>query len=238
MFNKYATFLLLLLILFSPLSAYAQSQQSGEVTTRVGNPTGGGSTDHPNPPEYPEDLASAIKSKFGITPVGFDQQHLKWIWEKLWDVSNTNFDTLVFGTTVNAIQGNGSQQVNCRTIELSNTYPEEVFKVVFTHEMGHIIRNCSSKEDAHYSDHLQARTNEGPVTNYAKTACTYIDEQRGLHPTQWDYESEDYAEMIAYYLNPNAQQQTAACASRGPNPYTNGDHPLHFSVAQSILGIY
>ncbi len=208
--------------------------------TKVGNPDGpspctnNSSGTHPQAPAAPADLKQAIQDKFGINiDSTFDRTHQEWIWEKLWDVSNTNFDDLVTGTHVVDIgSSGGSAQTNCKTIQIGQYSPKEIFQVVFTHEMGHIIRNCISAPKSHWDEHLAALASEKGVTEYARVLCTYS------NPGDWQSKSEDYAEMIAYYLNPDAHQQTAKNCSGGPNPYLNGGYPLHFNVAKEVLGAY
>lgn len=163
---------------------------------------------------------------------GFPRQNMEWAWQKLWDVSNTNFINLVRGTRIRVVLPRYTQQTGCRSVDLGAFSSEELFKVVLVHELGHVIRNCNldsvNKKDEHFSVWQQ----EGGVTGYARTACTYGS------PGTFQYISEDYAEMITYYLNPSANEQTASCAGTAPNPYSGGRYRLHFTVARDILGTY
>ncbi|MBI1981984.1 MAG: hypothetical protein HYW64_02035 [Candidatus Levybacteria bacterium] len=204
-----------------------------------GTPAAGPQQPHPTsppnppitPPAAPSDLRQAISGQFGITMNGFDQQHLQWAWDKLWDVSRTNFITLVRGTTITA--SSDSEQTGCKTIRLAQYGPQELFNVALIHELGHIILNCS-KAYAYEQEHAGVWRTEGGVTRYAQTACTYPPQNRG----SWQFRSEDYAEMITYYLNPTAWAQTARCAGRQLNPYLNNGYPLHYNLAKKVLGAY
>jgi hypothetical protein len=193
-------------------------------TSTSGNsPTNDGT--HPVvPPVQDGDFVKAVKNKFDITLVGYDQQHAKWVWEKFWDVSNTNFPTLVKGVT--ATNQPGSQQLDNNSIIVEGYGDEQLFKVVFIHELGHIIRH---RTDDNITDVENAILAEGYVTNYAQNAnsCTGSDSF-----------NEDYAEMIAYYLNPASPSITARCSDRAANTYQNGNHPIHYAIAKSILGNY
>lgn len=184
------------------------------------------------PPSTPSDLRQAIYNQFGVTMNGFDRQHLQWAWEKLWDISRTKFTTLVRGTTITASSDSG--QTGCRTVRLAQYTPQELFNVALIHELGHIIRNCVNERDAYWNEHENVWKTEGGITQYARTACTYDYKDRG----SWQFKSEDFAETIAYYLNPNADAQTARCAGRQVNPYLNNGYPLHYNVARKILGTY
>ena len=178
----------------------------------------------------PSGLKQKIIDQFGIIMNGYDPDHLKWAWEKLWDVSNTNFINLVRGVIIQARAG--SEQVGCPggVAVYLDQYPEVLFKYGLIHELGHVIRNCISSSTNSYADHLNALSKEGGVTYYAKHAYSC---------TGSDGPSEDYAEMIALYLNPSANIQMTRCTPSGTS-YTNlrTDFPLHYNVARSILGGY
>jgi hypothetical protein len=201
--------------------------ESNKVITKVGNPQ---DTTHGTAPPPPADIRQGIIDQFGITMNGFQPQQLQWAWEKFWDVSHTNFIDLVRGTEITAFDGM-SEQTGCRSFLLRSSLgidrgDETLFKVVLIHEMGHIIYHCNVESKAHIVDHENAFSAEGGMTLYGETACY------GTEPTH-----EDYAEMIAYYLNPGVIEQTA-CGSRGVVPFADGKYPLHFMTAKEILGDY
>lgn len=176
-------------------------------------------------------LRQSIIDKFGITMNGYDNDHLKWVWEKLWEVSNTNFIKFVRGSVI--VADSDSRQINCPGAAVAvylNPYPEALFKYGLIHELGHVVRNCGQSSGNFYAEHLRAHNKEGGVTYYANNApkCTGSDDI-----------SEDYAEMIALYLNPNANIQMVKCATdAGITKYTNlkNEFPLHYNVAKSVLG--
>lgn len=198
---------------------------------------------HPTPPGYPADLRSAIQQTFGITINGMNNTELKWAWEKLWDVSNTKFIPLVRnghvtifstpGGTAYTHCDHGSCDVHLHEFNNSNS-----FDVIFTHELGHVISFMNPDSDSHRSeipkaiifDAIYPPSLAGWMTYYSELACLYHP------PTLGAKLGEDYAETIAYYLNPKSDMLTA-CGG-GPNPYANGNHPQHFLLAQKILGLY
>lgn len=202
--------------------------ESNRVRTRVGNPVVGSPIDAPPIPGG--NARQAVLNEFGVTiDASHPTSYAEWAWEFLWEVSDTSFDERVKGTIVGRDDG-GSWQENCKKINIRGTYDRALFRIVFTHEMGHIIMNCPVGEtfrDAHNT----ARRDEGQLTIYSRVLCTY-----GGKGGPWESESENYAEMIAYYLNPDVNSRTA-CGEE-PNPYANGGHPKHRTVAENILGPY
>lgn len=220
---------------YFPILVSAQTTYSPCAVTKIGSPTalpilppGCQTGIRPKPPAYPSDLRQAMIDKFQVTLNGFGQDQLKWAWEKFWDVSNTKFPALVKGTTLTAVEPGLSEQTGCRTVNMGAYTTEELFKVIIIHELGHVIRNCNQDIDSLKSAHLDALSHEGGVTAYADTAC--------LPGT--DRESEDYAEMIAYFLNPDVVEQTVRSCNRGVVPFANNKYPKHFALAKQILGNY
>lgn len=180
------------------------------------------------PPSNPATLYQDIKNKFGVSMEGFDQKHLQWAWEKFWEISNTRFINLIKGAIIYA--DNSSFQSSCKVVFLQQFKEEELFKIVLTHELGHIVRWCSPNETSRIGDLAGIISFESYVTYYSANApgCTGSDNF-----------NEDYAEMIAYYLNPESNSQTAACVKNNvgiePNPYLNNKHPLHYNMSNKIL---
>lgn len=221
----------LFLMLSQVVSVYAQqSVKSNPVNTKVGAPAGpppGGGGTRPTPPPAPSSLRQAIIDQFGVTMNGFSEIQLGWAWEKLWDVSKTNFPALVKGSVVTAGAGTSSEQTGCKNVIVGSAFNSpELFKIIFTHELGHVIYWCTG-EQAHRSGHASAFASEGGVTGYGNSGCL------GTPAV-----TEDYAEMIAYYLNRDATEQTARCSNRGQVPFSDGKYPVHFTTAQSVLGVY
>lgn len=216
------------------ISLYAQTS-SDKTTTRVGNPTsnppsGGGSA----PPTG--DPRQAMIDEFDITMEGFSGEHLTWAREKLWEVSNTKFIDLVRGTTIQAVSS-GSHQKGCRGSHSSGVdvdlqqFPQEFFKFLLIHELGHIVRNCNDRATIQYDEHINAHNSEGGVSYYGNNASSC---------TGSDNLSEDYADMIAYYLSPSAGLSTVSCdpIQNRPNPFFSKnptDFPTHLKVAQTVL---
>ncbi|HRN95869.1 MAG TPA: hypothetical protein PLD54_00300 [Candidatus Levybacteria bacterium] len=201
---------------------------SDPITTRVGNPPTSSDPISGNIPPIEGDPFQAVQNTFGVSiSKSFPEIYAIWAWELLWRVSNTSFDERVRNTQISR-NDEGSSMKGCepRKIEMKGTYGNnrQLFDVVFTHEMGHIIRSCS---DPNFADEHNIARREGQLTSYSQTLCLWDT------PTPWNYESENYAEMIAYYLNPTAPAQTAC--TPGPNPFDNGAHPLQKDVARQIL---
>lgn len=187
------------------------------------SPTTPGQVPQQTIPSDPQGIQQAIKSRFNITMNGFELRKdlLQWAYRKLESVSNTRLLELVSGTVITA--SGSSSQTGCNTLNIRSTIEnEQLLGIILTHELGHIIRNCKQSQ---YQQHLDALNREKGITLYARTLC-------GSEGST-DSTSEDYAEMIAYYLNPDAPEQTSC--SGGGNPYANGGYPLHKKVAEDIL---
>jgi hypothetical protein len=220
---------LVLITSFGAKVAFAQYRsESNKVTTRVGNPTTSGGP--VNIPPISGDPRQAVIDQFGVTiSANHPSEYAVWAWELLWRVSKTSFDERVRGTFVDR-DDTGSWQEGCKEINIRGTYDQSLFNVVFIHEMGHIIKNCPEGRETYSDAHNTARSAEGPLTVYSRVLCTYDS------PGEWERESENYAEMITYYLNPDSDSRTACGVE--PNPYANGGHPEHKRVAEQILGSY
>lgn len=217
--------------------------QTASWKTKVGNPPETGV--HPTPPYTPGDsnhqgcdYRCAIKKEFDINVIGyFTQDTLEWFWEKLWEVSQTNFIPLIKGTS---IQSTGSDKgysgIHGNGITLSNYRAEFLIKIVFIHEYGHWIqRYRDGKNFAREHAQLIAEREPGetPISKYATPG------PNGLACSGVNWPGEDYADMIAYYLNPEFTDITVVlCAGKEVNPYLNGGHPKHKKIAEMILGPY
>jgi hypothetical protein len=204
--------------------------ESNTVTTVVGNPktpvTGGPRT--PAPP-CPSDCRQAIIDTFGVTfSTAFPATYYQYGWEKLWDVSHTNFDELVRGTTVQR-DDNGSRRAG-NTIWIRGTYPQSFFDIIFVHEMGHVINDLGDPISSR-TKHNNLWSQKGGLTGYGKTACGYS------IPDSNAKMEENYADLIAYYLNPEAADQTVDCSS-GEVVFANGANREYFELGKQILGAY
>ena len=238
----------LFFFIFQAHHVFAQAQgaaggiQSKAACTKVGNAPDdqkpaacatGGNGIRPEAPPAEGDLRGAIQEKFGISMNGYDRQRMQWAWEKLWDVSNTNFVELVRGSVIEVTSTSNSHQVGCPgaavAVYLGPFNDEYTFKQAFIHELGHVIANCSTKQTANWNAYLKAHVAEGGVSYYGGHAesCTGSDSI-----------SEDFAEMIAFYLNPGYAVSIVRCNQAGEKVDMASQFPLHFQVAQAILGNY
>lgn len=186
-------------------------------------------------PSPPANIRQGLIDSFHVTMNGFDNQHLEWAWEKFWEVSNTQFTSLIAGSTIQSITLGLSAQVGCfgeTSVKIKQYTPKEFFQYLLTHELGHVIANCRPS-DAHVYDQRNAFDREGAVSYYAAHANTCSGSE--------NY-SEDYADMIAYYLNPSAGLSTISCHGSAPANPPNPFHgtpvlkPIHKTVVEGILG--
>lgn len=221
-----------LLEISSTVISHAQTYRtnSPRVETRVGNPQSTRQT----PPSYPSDLRQAIIDEFGITFDGFDNQYLRWYWEKFWDIRQTNLLPLVKGSVIQKSDARFSQQIGCPgssvALSLGQYQGEEFNKLILIHELAHIIQNCQPSSKSFFSELPGIIKNEGYITGYSRNASSCA----GSIPL-----NEDYAETLAYYLNPNSTSRTLPCGDTDlSNPYKNRAFSQHFELANKILGAY
>lgn len=212
-------------------STYAAYRtDSNEVRVGFGGPPdlapGGGNGAVPD--QRPSNYRQALIDEFGITMNGFPESNYQWAWEFMHRVSNTRFPEYAAGTVV-GVDDSGSHMTGCKTIFLRSTYQTyELFIPIFAHEIGHVVFHCTPGGNAGLrAQHLAALEAEGPLTPYSQNLCYYDS------PGAYERETENFAEIIAYYLNPGLVAVTG-CGS-GPNPFAGGAHPRHFEVARSIL---
>lgn len=216
----------------------AGNVNSNRVIVKIGNapeserPKTGG---EPAPPPSLATLKQDIQSKFGITLNGYGNQYLVWAWERFHEVNGTNFFDLTKGTIIEVGEGQMSKQIDCPSnpnlydVLLSPYNNERTFKAILIHELGHVIRNCNNRQTIQYLEHEQAYAKEYGVSYYANNAydCTKSDNL-----------SEDYADMVVYYLDPITTHQSAACATVEKSPNLQQNFPLHYNVANTVLGDY
>ena len=90
-----------------------------------------------------------------------------------------------------------------------------------------MVANCSTKQTANWGAYLKAHVAEGGVSHYGRNApsCTGSDSI-----------SEDFAEMIAFYLNVGDAVSIVACNGTPEKVNLETQYPLHFAVARDILG--
>lgn len=227
-------FSIICFIISSSAAIYAQSSS---VRTRVGEPV----ISTTAPVINPSQLQSAIQEEFGINMIGFTEQHLQWAWEQLWAVSDTNFKDLVQGSTIVATCGGsgcGSSQVGCfneTSVNLGQYQPASLFKFILIHELGHVIHNCQPRDKIRWQDIINAAASEGAVSYYGGNApsCTGSDNF-----------SENYADVVAYYLSPSAGLSSSSCGNRAPqsppNPFWGSPvlKPQQLGIIRQVMGEY
>lgn len=199
----------------------------------------------------PSDPGTAILDQFAISMVDFDKQQLTWAWQALNQVLKTNLKSLVSGTVIKkVVDAHGySAQVGCNNHGQGYSSPEGVgirlhphaeeakFKLTILHELGHIIYNCNGTKSVEWNKAFEAViAAEGGITRYGDNPACIV----GFSDSEFAgrRRSEDFAEMIAYYLLPTASERTieGACQPTGGPPFANGAYPIHFEFAKSILG--
>lgn len=206
--------------------------KSNCVITKVGNPTG------PTPFCQADDLRQVIIDDFGVTMNGFEDKFLQWALEIFQASSDTNLSSLINGATVEAnCIGCGGKQVGCKNETSIYLEPYDssaaYFKFILIHELGHFIRNCQPREISKYNQHINAIYIDQYISYYAENASSCADTTSN---------SEDYADTIAYYINPESGHVSGptSCPTTGRTP----PNPLfdlipvkteHLSVAQQIL---
>lgn len=201
-------------------------------------PTGG------NPPTTPEpssvssaDLEARIKNQFSVNMTGFDQVHLKWAYDEFSKNSNNKFSSLIVGANIEASTDNSLETpVICDlTIKVRQINNEKVFKYTLDHQLGHYIYECKTLTQSYrYPDFDNVFKTEGAATLHAMCPSKPLQSL-----------PEDYADMIAYYLNPDFDQPfdaPAGCAIPGKdlkdksNPFKNPSRfPKHLALAKRII---
>lgn len=204
--------------------------ESNAVTTTVGTPsTPGGGVIPPAPNGYRRELID----RFGIKMDGFDETHLRWTWEKLNEINNPSFTSLLRGASVVATSGL-SEQIGCfngTSLRLGQYQPEAFFKFIIIHEFAHVIQNCQPRSRSRFVEHQNAFSIEGPISFYSGNTvlCTGLSNQL----------QEDYADTMAYYFNPGAGFSSGPSSCPGitanpPNPYLSGGFAQHKAAASSL----
>ncbi len=189
----------------------------------------------PTPPSPPtSDIAQAIQNKFGIVMQGFNDQQLKWGWEKFWEISNTNFSSYVTGKAVIRHSDPNTEfssfTGNCTPTESNpNVYlkpsDEKIFKHILIHELGHIMLGCNTPEVVGQAEHQQALQKEGSVSIYADNP------QACVSGTAYRI-NEDYAETVSYYLVPEYTDQLCGGGSVKP---LQTNYPMHYNLMKRLL---
>lgn len=235
---KKIAILLLFILMVVPLTTAVHSQEhsSNTVTTKVGNPPAGPAGGAPAP-DAPNDIVKGIADTFGITMVGFGQNHLQWTWERLHE-AGPGFTNKLKGSVVQATSGGISYKTtNCfgggTTLFLGQYQSKEFFKFILVHEFGHVFQGCNPRSVTKQVEQMNAYDSEGGISFYAKNATVCFPDG-----SVSNY-NEDYADMLAYYIDQSAGFGSGPTSCGGPsnppNPYTNGGFPKHKAVAQGAL---
>lgn len=173
----------------------------------------------------------------------FSYNYLKWAWEKLWQASNTNFSRLINPNNVvisvnpigddsslNEQTGPSSISMRLRSRSTKQPYPEQLFKIIFIHELGHIIeQNNASKK----SELQNIISQEGSITNFSGHSDVCVGDINL---------NEDFAETFAYYLNPDIPEQSLGIGPQCEPPLPavppfQRNKPLHQKFAADLLGV-
>lgn len=184
-----------------------------------------------------QSIKDALNTKFSITidtatfGVDYDLDHYRYMWDKLWAVSQTKFPQLIQGLTITAIPGANSQQMDPNTIRLGIAPLEEDFKALLSHESGHIIYN-------RHLDQLQPQIKKAYDTESG--VSPYGDEGYSEYAAAGDlYRAfhEDMADTIMYKLNPKYNKLSKDLTTPYDNPlYSEKNRrPLHEELADEIL---
>lgn len=185
---------------------------------------------------YPSDPTAELQSKYKISTAGYSSDGVKMIYELATCLSPSQLPSLIGKpTTVHNAISPTLDGIGMDCDATCNIWiPEETnaFKFILTHEFGHVLYYTNPSETMHVSDAENAWSSEGGLSPYSGP---YYGGQ-GSCPTKGAVE--DYAEMVAYYLNPTMGGKTGACDSRD-NPknslFEDSHFPLHLNVAKQVL---
>jgi hypothetical protein len=185
---------------------------------------------------YPADLAADLKSKYPISLEGYGEAGIKNIYDLFTCLSTSKVKTLLATTDVTIHNADrptemgGGIGMGCTSRSCGIWIREDVgaFKFIMSHELGHVLYYQNLAEVMHYTDAANAYTTEGGLSPYSGggNGCSALGKE------------EDYAEMVAFYLNPKTGGKTGACDTRDnpPNSLFGTDNfPDHLNVAKQVL---
>lgn len=228
--------MLITVLIFSNISpVFAQTFQSNSVTTAVGspNPTTKPGVETPGerkpaPTVIDSELQQSLRDQFGLNFIGFETKYMRFAWEKMWDISGTNFRNLTMnrpithGTKLINIEIGGPEQKACNRVLTLKFDDPALFNVILIHELGHIIYHCNDNSLNRKFDHDDLYGKGKRLTLYGSRHFT-----------------ESYPEMITYYLHPGISERTGAGAGTNSNvPYANGKGQDFYEIAKRVLGVY
>lgn len=210
------------------------------------------------------DLKDKIANDYNIAMNGFDQQHLQWAYDMFKELSKTQFTEILRQTSKRTVisvrdaslQNSVTDSPTCSISLIQNQTAvpnnageseQEIFDITLTHELGHIIQDCAPNRlslyagDPHLSmTHAKIYQDHQGITQYSRSAgtpgCPSISDS-GSDSSGYR-SSENYAEMIAYYLHPGVKQKNVCGNGRKPNPFDNGANSQFRDLAEQILGKY
>lgn len=212
---------------------------SGDKENEVGceKSTSGGSSGGGGPagpcqqaPAAPGDIRSAIISKWGITLNNFSQSQLQYAWKEFHQIDCKGILQDIRGTVVGIWNNAYAQQFSCprdggNNVMFSSQWGgSDWMAAILLHELTHVWQWCSNKGEKNRLEIPAARSQEGGLTNYSRTGCSF----------NVDLVNEDHADTIALYLNPNVGELT--CAGGRGNPFSGGRYPAHRGVAERGTG--
>lgn len=194
-------------------------------------------TTSPDPEESAETLQKKIDKEFNITMLGFDQQRLKWAFEKLSETKNSSLSRM---TTDLIIQSSNTDvneiPINCKQpIVIAQKDDQNRFEYALMHGIGHFIFECKSLDlSKRLPDHKNVFDNEGAISAYS-----YCQNNPDVSS------QEDYADMVAYYFNSDASQLTPTLESCSfdnkpfadkKNPFSDKNRfPQHYELVKKIF---
>jgi len=185
----------------------------------------------------PTDPGAELLSKYKITTQGFSSEGVINVYDLFTCLSSSRVPSLLGKTDIvihNDVRPNNAGIGMSCDAGCGIWIPEgtNAFKFILTHELGHVLYYTNSPEVMHYADAENAWSSEGGLSPYSGPYYA----GQGNCPTQGAVE--DYAEMVAYYLNPTLGGKTGACDSRD-NPknslFEDTHFPLHLNAAKQVL---
>lgn len=191
----------------------------------------------------PANLQQAIQTEFGITMNNYSQRGLEYAYDMFKGYKSTKFNDLIKGTVVrNTPPSNeaGADSSYCQSgggpgiIVLDDFADKKEFVLKLTHELGHIIFSCQEDPLSKRTEHERVWTEENGITPYGRANSPSC-EQHTWPPVQRFARGEDYAEMIAFYLNQDAKDQYRGACSSNEAPFKTSKYPRHLDLARRIL---
>lgn len=157
------------------------------------------------PPSTVPNPAEKLKTDFGLEFRDFSKDQLQWAYQVLASTQDTKFPVLTKAAQNPVIipsqdNANWTNMIDCSApIQIAISQTETQFKFSLLHELGHRIYACTDSVKNLYAAHDNAYNLEGAVSVYSYCAPP------GSPPT-WS-KLEDFAETVAYFLQPNLPQQ-------------------------------